>query len=279
MIGYGNSMFLATHGILARSGGGGGVDPDAQAFITAAAITNPTQQAAINTLVVDLKGYGIWSKMKALYPFVGGTASQHKFNLKDPRDLDAAFRLQFFGGVTHSSTGVQGNGTNGYADTKFNPVSQSSVQNNFSLSVYSRTNLAQGFDIGNTDVWSSGSKGTNIATRYSNGNRYINVANNGYGTLNAETDSRGFYCGGTNSSATQILYKNGSNVLSGTSSQSGFSNCNLLIGAVNDLFFGVQQYVSKQYAFSSIGDGLTPTEAANFYTAVQAFQTTLGRQI
>ena len=72
-------------------------DPDAQAFITAAAITDPTQQAAINTLVVDLKGYSIWTKMKALYPFVGGTASAHKFNLKDPRDLDSAFRLVFSG--------------------------------------------------------------------------------------------------------------------------------------------------------------------------------------
>jgi hypothetical protein len=50
------------------------VDADAQAFITAAAITDPTQQAAINTLVVDLKGYNVWSKMKAIYPFLGSTA-------------------------------------------------------------------------------------------------------------------------------------------------------------------------------------------------------------
>lgn len=32
-------------------------------------------------------------------------------------------------------------------------------------------------------------------------------------------------------------------------------------------------------AFASIGDGLTDTEAVNFYTAVQRFQTTLGRQV
>ena len=56
--------------------------------------------------------------MKALYPFVGGTATSHKFNLKDPRDLDAAFRLQFNGGWTHNSNGVTPNGTNGYADNK-----------------------------------------------------------------------------------------------------------------------------------------------------------------
>ncbi len=41
-------------------GSGGGIDSDAQAFITAASITDATQQSAINTLVTDLKGYEIW---------------------------------------------------------------------------------------------------------------------------------------------------------------------------------------------------------------------------
>jgi len=63
------------------------VDPDAQAFITAAGITNPTQQSAINTLVVNLKGYSIWTKFKAIYPVVGGSASSHAVNLKTPGNL------------------------------------------------------------------------------------------------------------------------------------------------------------------------------------------------
>jgi hypothetical protein len=52
--------------------------------------------------------------MKALYPFVGGTAAKHKFNFMDARDLDAAFRLVFSGGVTHSTNGVQFGGVNGW---------------------------------------------------------------------------------------------------------------------------------------------------------------------
>jgi hypothetical protein len=32
-------------------------------------------------------------------------------------------------------------------------------------------------------------------------------------------------------------------------------------------------------AFASIGDGLSDTEASDFYAAVQAFQTTLSRQV
>ena len=105
----------------------GQFDPDAQAFITAAAIADPTQQAAINTLVVDLKGYSIWTKMQALYPMVGGTASTHKFNLKNPLDTDAAFRLVFSGGWTHSANGALPNGTNAYADTFITPSTSLSL--------------------------------------------------------------------------------------------------------------------------------------------------------
>ena len=68
-------------------------DPDAIAFLMAAGITDGTQAAAINTLVIRMKADGIWTKMKAIYPFVGGSAASHKWNLKDPRDLDAAYRL------------------------------------------------------------------------------------------------------------------------------------------------------------------------------------------
>ena len=125
---------------------GAGTDADAQAFITAAGITDATQQSAINTLVTDLKGYGIWTKMKAIYPFVGGTSSTHKWNLKDPRDLDAAFRLVFNGGGTHSSTVYKPNGTNGYADTKLSPSSVQTL-NSTHISFYSRLNLADGDDL------------------------------------------------------------------------------------------------------------------------------------
>jgi hypothetical protein len=254
---------------------------DAQKFILAAGITDATQKSAINTLVDDLKFYGLWSKMKAIYPMVGGTATTHQYNLKDPRDLDAAFRLKFFGGWNHSSGGALPNGIS-YSDTFFNPVSQSSAQNSFFLSVYSRTNSNIGFpyDIGNADSWGSGTKFTGIITRYNNGNRYISVCD-AYSSANGETDSRAFYCGGTNGSSNQRLYRNGTSVLSGTSQQSGFSNCNIYISAVNSLLSvpAANGYSNKQLAFASLSDGLSATESANFYTAVQAFQTTLSRQV
>jgi hypothetical protein len=248
------------------------VDPDAQAFITAAAITDPTQQSAVNQLVVDLKGYGVWTKMKALYPFVGGTASQHKFNLKDPRDLDVAFRLVFNGGWTHSASGAQPNGTNGYADTKVNENSVLSL-NNQHLSIYSRTNVDGLFcDIGvNTGV----SQESNIFAKYLNA-FYPRIQNTNNGIANTGTSQGLFVSNRTNS--TQVrAFQNGVLKLITNNSLSK-SSANIFIGA-SSVPTGANLYSPRQYAFASIGDGLTDTEAANFYTAVQTFQTTLGRSI
>ena len=272
MIGYGNSMFLATHGILAKSASGGGVDPDAQAFITAAAITDPTQQSAINQLVVDLKGYSIWTKMKALYPFVGGTAAQHKWNLKNPLDTNAAFRIFWSGGVTHSANGVQFGGVNGFGDTFLTP-STSLTASSGHLSVYSRTNIAEDkYEIGAN----FSSIDNMIATRWSTNLFYVNYGNSTYPNI-SNTDSRGHFITNRNSGTNTTGFKNGVNIIN--AAQTGnIASVKLYLGALNLNNVDIA-YSSKELAFASIGDGLTDTEAANYYTAVQAFQTTLGRSI
>jgi hypothetical protein len=255
-------------------------DPDAQAFITAAAITDPTQQAAINTLVVDLKGYSIWSKMKALYPFVGGTASTHKFNLKDPRDLDAAFRLQFIGGGTWSSTGYLPNVTNGYASTKLIPDSVLTL-NNTHISVYSRTStitngvrdLAAFTNAGLPSMALGTNTGVFISDQYDFNQRISSSI----------ASATGFYIGSRTTSTSHKLYKNGSALGTNTNlNTQTLPPISLFLGAANIATAGLEaasSYSNKEIAFASIGDGLSDTEAANFYTAVQAFQTALNRNV
>ena len=262
--------------------GGAGTDADAQAFITAAAITDATQQSAINTLVVDLKTYGVWTKMKAIYPFVGGTASAHKFNLKDPRDLDAAFRLVFNGGITHSSTGALFNGTNSFADTKLNPLSILTLYSNH-ISYYSRTNNNPGvdFDMG-VGTFSAANSNSLFIRRSSNTAGYDsgNVSSNNRITF-SNTNSLGFYNGSITANNSRKYFKNGVSQISNTTilTQDN-ANANIFIGAYNEYpTIGANYFGSKQCAFASIGDGLTDTEAANFYTAVQAYQTTLSRNV
>jgi hypothetical protein len=262
-----------------RSSGGGAVDADAQAFITAASITDPTQQSAINQLVVDLKGYSIWSKMKAIYPFVGGTASAHKFNLKDPQDTDAAFRLVFNGGWTHSSTGATPNGTNGWAET-FVKTGTDLALNSTHLSVYSRTDAPAVSRLAIGNCWGAGTFELSmwLKTASSNANHRNNT---GSVSQVSNLDSRGFYIGNRNSSTQQKIIKNTTintfNVNSIATTNSFTIN---ISSALQYTGTGLRSYYdNKELAFSSIGDGLTDTEAANFYTAVQAFQTALNRNV
>jgi hypothetical protein len=271
MIGYGNSLFLATHGILARATAGPTYDPDAQAFITAAAITDPTQQAAINTLVVDLKGYGIWTKMKALYPFVGGTATSMKWNLKDPRDLDAAFRLVFIGGGTWNNNGYTPNGTDGYADTKFIPSSNLTISSAH-FSKYNRTN-----DLAGNKLDGVLSGGNFLQHNFTGANALIGQI--GALITYTQTDTRGLFTVTRTATNLSKVFKNTTQQGStNTSTITALPILSVYIGARNDS--GVASfYNSYQSAFASIGDGLTDTEVANFYTAVQAFQTALNRNV
>jgi hypothetical protein len=271
MIGYGNSMFLATHGILARSASGGGFDPDAQAFITAAGITNPTQQGAINTLVVDLKGYSLWTKFKAIYPIVGGAAASHKFNLKDPRDLDAAFRLHFTNAWTHSATGMTPNGASAFADTFLNTNTQLNV-NSHSFGIYSRTN--------NTS-------GTQAYGAFDNTPRFLQNNLSLGNFVSGSVSSIISYT--ANPSTSLLLLTRTSSTLSKafragvllgqeTAAVTSLPLCNFYLGARNNAVEPAF-YSSHQLAFAFLGDGLTDTDASNLYTAVQAYQTTLSRQV
>ena len=254
-------------------------DPDVNAFLSATEITDATIAGAVGALVEDLKGYGIWTKMKALYPFVGGTATTHKYNLKDPQDTNAAFRLVFSGGWTHSANGAKPNGTNGYADTNFNPSSVLSL-NNTHISIYSRTSLIVNnqrdlavFISGSDPAISLGTNtGVFLSDQYSFNTNRISAS---------ITDALGFYTGNRTSSTVHKLFKNGSQIGSTDTfaNSQNLPNGNLFLGAANLTTSGIGAYSNKQYAFASIGDGLTDTEAANYYTAVQAFQTTLGRQV
>lgn len=252
-------------------------DADATAFVLAAGITDDTQKRAICTLVSDLKAYGIWTKMKAIYPFCGNTSSQMKYNLKDPRDLDAAFRLVFFGGWTFSNTGALPNAVNSYANTFLTPsVSLTNTSGHFSY--YSRTslgNLAQ-YEMGTSQIIGSLAVRFNaIITKFVNGLFYA-----AYGEYNAtfsNGNSQGFYITNRNSATLTTGFKNGTKVISQTQT-ADLSALPMFIGAENGNGTAVN-FSSKECAFASIGDGLTDTEAANFYTAVQAYQTTLGRQV
>ena len=248
-------------------------DADAQAFITATGITDLTQMTAINELTIGLKADSLWTSMSALYPFVGGTATTHKYNLKNPLDTDAAFRLVFNGGWTHSSTGATPNGTNAYADTKLIPNTTLSL-NSTHISGYLRTNLSILAPILSAENATNYNNGLYIWPK-ALGVYYVRINDDTSQSNSAGADIRGLHLASRTASNVKKYRFNNTQIFNVTTASTALNTSSIYIGASRNN----ANYFNNQIALASIGAGLTDTDATNFYTRVQAFQTTLGRQV
>jgi hypothetical protein len=248
-------------------------DPDVLAFLAATGITDATITAAITQLVADLKSYSLWSSMVALYPIVGGTATTHKYNLKNPVDSDAAFRLSFIGGWTHAATGATPNGTNGYADTHC-VLSANTTQNSQALGYYSRTNiLNESIDMGCRDA----TYFSYVLFRW-----YYPVS---IGSINGNTDiaiheiyDTACFLINSRTGAANFISQMDTTQTTITQTSTGISTKSMYIGAFNNNGIAVA-FTPRETAFNFISTGLNSTQLTNMYTIVQAFQTALGREV
>jgi len=245
-------------------------DPDAQAFINITGISG-TNATATTQLVLDLKAANIWIKMKALYPVVGGTATTHMYNLKNPLDTNAAFRLFFSGGWVHSSTGAKPNGTNGYANTFLTPSVSLSV-NSTHISYYSRTNVNSSYHMGGQ---SSSPQTALVLNTGFNAQAYVN-SNTTQLSVSGTTGNK-FVIASRISNALSLTVQGVVSNFSGA--PTGLYPYPIVLSAININGGTPTDYTTKEIIFASIGDGLTDAEAVSFHNAVQAFNTTLGRQV
>jgi len=245
-------------------GGGGGFDPDAQAFFdrvtTAGGTLTATEQTAVNTLVVQMKADGTWTPMKAIYPMVGASAAACAQNLKS-----SSFTGTFNGGWTFASTGIKGNGTNNYMSTALNMLTQQPTSAN--VGVYVRTNhtSTSTYPI----IWAANA---NPIFNYLGGSQFKDSYLGVVGTnITDESGYLGFFqrsaTTGTNNRRLNAIGK-GTN----TANYTG-ANATMVLGFTNT------DTTNSEIAFFSIGDYITTTQQDTFYTAVQAFQTTLSRQV
>jgi hypothetical protein len=98
----------------------------------------------------------------------------------------------------------------------------------------------------------------------------------------SNANATGFYLNTRTSNTLVTIYKNSSNVGSSTTTAATNQPTGVMVLGATSYNAGegsIFGYSAYECAFATIGDGLTDTEAANFYTAVQRFQTTLGRQV
>ena len=221
--------------------------------------------------------------MMAIYPLVGGTASSQKYNLKDPRDLDVAYRLTFYGGWTHSSNGITGNYTNTYADTNIL---------NYNLGQIGAYSLSGDYVL----------YGGRYALNYQYDTLYYFPNISFYGDTGLQFT---FFCNSTDSSDYMYTFDGNlglTTISGGDGTSKQYHNGNLIanIDPVSanpsplpvSLWFGAVHtgYNMQDPTFPFYSDGtfafgfvtsstLDLTENSNLYSIVQAYQTTLGRAV
>jgi len=241
-------------------------DRGAANFINAASITDDTQRRAVNFLAKRIRRIG-WGRFDALYPFVGGNASAHSFNLIDPTQ----FQISWSGTILHDSNGITGNGSNGYGNSGLNPRTVSSVSD-FSVSAYKRTSGANVALVGAND------SAVNYTTISNGGSNVSRIATTTAESVSSGTFDVGLGTAQCGSNRVNTLSINGAVAVTGNAGSALHPNRALLILARSNNGT-VANYSPSNLSLISIGKFRTSTQETDFYRAVQQYQTILGRAV
>ena len=253
-------------------------DPDASAYLSAVvaaggAVSSP-MSAATNNMFLALKSNGLYNKLFAMYPMLGGISTSCKFNALNPVDSDAAYRINFIGGWSFDFSGATPNGTNAYGNTYVNPAS-ATTDNNIHLSYYSLTDSVGGITMG----CDGGSEYARIELMFSANLARNILSSSTKGVQNyTNPNSLGYYLGSANGTD-RNFYKNGvlltptTEIGLGTNAKPPYP---IFIGAYN-ASGGAGGFDTKKCSFSTIGQGLTTGEVSTLSSIINAFQTALGR--
>jgi len=248
-------------------------DPDAAAFfdegvlLGEAPLSDP-EKTAINTYVLTKKADGIWTQCLADYPFVGGTPVWHSLNLRNP----STFRITWSGTVTHDANGITGNGSDGYGNTGLNFLSDTAA-NDLAFGVYNRTSGDFASREIGTDTLASGDNG-GIYVRFLDATSYFDN-NEGVGRCSAiGTNALGLFTSSRTAANAHNGYRNATSIASTTNGQGTRANSNFTLLRGAQIF-----YSTRNLCFAFVSAGLTGANITALYAAVQALQTSLGRQV
>jgi len=239
-------------------------------------ITGAALWTSVDTFVAALKTNSILSKMKAIYPFIGGTAATHKWNLMNPLDTDAAYRLTFFGSLVHNEFGMKGNGSNSYANTNafHNAVF---TLNSESFGTYQGNALAGEY---NTIGCFDGTNGSHIMPDFDSTQsvtRSQSITTGGDRLLFTVMSSEAMHLINRNSSA-EYRFRKRDQVLTIVKQATGLVNLPMFIGARRESG-GANYYSPHKIGFSFLADGLSIAEEDAFVILVNQLQTDLKRNV
>ena len=264
------------------------IDPNAAAFLAATGITDPTISSAINTLVVDLKTAGLWNYFYAIWPMVGGTATTCKYNLVDPADTDAAFRLTFAGGMAFNDYGIVGNGSNSYAETHWSLGTDLTDYSSLSWGLYCLDNKATvqnyiNFVCSVADNTYTNPTSASIDLGANSNYAFYDPGSESNRQGGSSGDPQGLIWIDQISYTSRKLYRNDtaffSNNYDNSATASDKNYRTFTIGCQTSGNLGFTYSTANTYSFGFAADGIPYADATTFYNIVETFQTTLGRSV
>jgi hypothetical protein len=244
--------------------------------VVAGGTLDSTISAATRTLFTSLVSNGLYDKLYAFYPHIGGVSASHAINAKTPGSNNITFNGGWSFGNT---TGSDPNGTNGYGQLGGVRSSVYGTQDSSSMGFYSLTN---NFTTDRKDMGSyTSSNGVeNLFIVWNSGvqSPYFKV-NASTPTIGANlvSDTTGMFITSRSEATKQFIYRNGSFLLSGTSNSTGTNNIDLFISNQNEDGIPSVQYSTRAHGFTFAGEGFSPSEVSTLSTIINNFQTSLSR--
>ena len=267
-------------------------DADAEAFFTAAGITDTTEKDAVNQLVLDFKGGAgcltpsstdLWTNAAAIWSVSPTSLAAAAYNLRDT----ASFNYTWVNSPTHASTGVTFNGSTQYGDTNLSPSS---------LTLANSYDITLCVQIANGDATSVGLLAGRYGSLSSQRTQMMLLSGSlvqdihAGGTARLATSTSGTYNGRFVATADRVADGGKANYLNGSSL--GTLNAqdngnpytyNIYTGAQNAQNSGTPNtanYSDFEYRFGCVlKEGLNSTEVADLDDAIVRYSTALSRNI
>lgn len=242
------------------------IDADAQSFFTAnSTLTDAAQKNAINQFVLDLKSNSLWTLGKYLYLGFLGDSTKVKYNLFAP----SSNVLTLSSGWTYDSQGMQGNGSNAYAQTSFIP-SVSAIQNSKSLFAYSQTDSDGLF----SDLGSNDSANNDLTLFKYSGNNWSRLSYNGAQILANSGTTKGLQLSTRTASNVTKHYNKSTDLGTNTSASTGQPTVQDYLGAYNSNG-SATWHSSRKISVYGRMDGLSTAQVGYLKTCIETLLTTL----
>jgi len=237
-------------------------------------LTGSELWSAIEGLSTYIEDNNLQDKIVALHPYIGGTATFHKYNLIDP----TAFELTFYGGYTHDGRGIVPNGTNAYADTGIS--ASDLVQDKTGFNVYIRNNVrTNGLVYGMRDDLGGLGYIEHYPWTLFSGRIFTRLNSTAYSDINTANSIKNQWIQREDASTVKI-YKDKTLVSTRARASTGIALRNLYYSASSFAATGAIYYgVYNQALIMVTKDVFTTVEREGMIDAINAFQLAMLRNV